>query len=736
MSQTNRLQAKVLNLLVVLAMVISLSVLVVSPVAAQEEFNPTPEYSGCHLDVAVNTYIKTEAGDFIPEDSFSPGECFYVNAVVGNDGNGTAVGPITATISWSDWGQADSALILASGEGNCTKTWAGDLTGSSPPGLNPMADFWWKVCCTSPNGPNQIRVDVTAAQSCDQTFPVSGYTWVYQMPIAVPPCLQIEIVEAPGMGNKTGHLGNYTQTMPGVVNPCTNFGIKAEITNNCDTTLYNANATIEVWGPASIVGNDPNTWSIGDLAAGETKAVAWTLHCDAPGDVGVHVKASSNGQSLDASTDFIDNPWIVHQTTQGWNAHLIGGIFFFIQDGNGIMTEHDAVVPGTYFHVVIPVINSGDADAESVEVYFTITDGPEAPCTKSYEFISASGDGSVSFNQQTGIGIATLGDIPGHSMKKATLLLHCICAGYVSVWIPEVMPTSAGWGIVKGIRGYDADTGEAIPQDNIVIPPCPEVIEQVPFTVAIENPYTCQTFEPGSIFIVKALVSNSSYFDFEDVSATVSWVGNAELVQPQDQTKSLGNLPASSQAEVTWEMQCTASGEVYISVSATLTNPALTAPSGVVNIHGVYNPAGGFVTGGGWIKSPAGAYTANPQLTGKANFGFDSKYQKGATVPTGNTEFQFQVGNLNFHSTSYQWLVVAGSRAQYKGYGTINGKGNYGFMLTAIDGQVNGGGGIDKFRIKIWDKATNTIIYDNQQGAPDTANPTTAIAGGSIVIHK
>jgi hypothetical protein len=41
-------------------------------------------------------------------------------------------------------------------------------------------------------------------------------------------------------------------------------------------------------------------------------------------------------------------------------------------------------------------------------------------------------------------------------------------------------------------------------------------------------------------------------------------------------------------------------------------------------------------------------------------------------------------------------LVIAGARAQYKGLGTVNGSGNYGFLLTAIDGQVNGGGGVDK----------------------------------------
>ena len=150
----------------------------------------------------------------------------------------------------------------------------------------------------------------------------------------------------------------------------------------------------------------------------------------------------------------------------------------------------------------------------------------------------------------------------------------------------------------------------------------------------------------------------------------------------------------------------------------------------------VYDPSGGFVTGGGWINSPAGAYTADPLLTGKATFGFVSKYQKGAKVPTGQTEFQFKLADLNFKSTSYEWLVVAGAKAQYKGSGTINGMGDYSFMLTAIDGQVSGGGGTDKFRIKIWDKATDSIVYDNQMEASDTSDPTTVIGGGSIVVHK
>ena len=48
---------------------------------------------------------------------------------------------------------------------------------------------------------------------------------------------------------------------------------------------------------------------------------------------------------------------------------------------------------------------------------------------------------------------------------------------------------------------------------------------------------------------------------------------------------------------------------------------------------------------------------------------------------------------------------------------------------------MTGGGGEDKFRIKIWDKATNAVVYDNQPADGDTANATDVIEGGSIVLH-
>jgi hypothetical protein len=152
----------------------------------------------------------------------------------------------------------------------------------------------------------------------------------------------------------------------------------------------------------------------------------------------------------------------------------------------------------------------------------------------------------------------------------------------------------------------------------------------------------------------------------------------------------------------------------------------------------IYDPEGGFVTGGGWIMSSAEACPwcdVSPEA--KANFGFVSKYKKGASEPTGQTEFQFKAGDLNFHSDSYDWLVIAGANAKYKGLGTVNGGGNYGFMLTATDAALTPSTDVDLFRIQIWDKDDHDeTVYDNKMGESDDGYAGTEIGGGNIKIHK
>ncbi|MFC1871065.1 right-handed parallel beta-helix repeat-containing protein [Chloroflexota bacterium] len=138
----------------------------------------------------------------------------------------------------------------------------------------------------------------------------------------------------------------------------------------------------------------------------------------------------------------------------------------------------------------------------------------------------------------------------------------------------------------------------------------------------------------------------------------------------------------------------------------------------------VYDPSDGFVTGGGWIESPSNGDYQYMGVGGKATFGFVSKYNKKTELAEGNTEFMFKAGNLNFHSNDYEWLVVNknDSRAQFKGTGTINGEGEFKFMLWASDGEQ------DTFRIKIWEEnGAEVVVYDN--GVDQV------IGGGSIVVH-
>jgi len=165
-------------------------------------------------------------------------------------------------------------------------------------------------------------------------------------------------------------------------------------------------------------------------------------------------------------------------------------------------------------------------------------------------------------------------------------------------------------------------------------------------------------------------------------------------------------------------------------ITLTVTDKDGASGSSVYRFVVVYDPGAGFVTGGGWINSPQGAYAPNPSVTNKVNFGFVSKYQTGSAIPSGQTEFNFSAAGMNFHSERYEWLVVAGAKAQYKGMGTINGAGNYEFLVTVVDGDITGGA--DRFRIRIWDAAG--VVYDSQPGQAEDAEPS-AIEKGSIVIH-
>lgn len=148
----------------------------------------------------------------------------------------------------------------------------------------------------------------------------------------------------------------------------------------------------------------------------------------------------------------------------------------------------------------------------------------------------------------------------------------------------------------------------------------------------------------------------------------------------------------------------------------------------------VYDPSGSFATGGGWIGYDGAACPgACAAAAGVGKFGFVAKYLKGATVPTGNTELEFDAGTKVFASTGYDWLVAAGAAARLQGTGVINGAGDYAFLLVAVDGSPDG------FRIQITDRVTGEVVFDNQMGADEAGLSTTALdkvsGNGSIMLH-
>ncbi len=411
--------------------------------------------------------------------------------------------------------------------------------------------------------------------------------------------------------------------------------------------------------------------------------------------------------------------------------------------------------PGTYAVVAGfagATVNGTTYDASSSQAgSFTITPAPTTLALTPTSGASASYSGTAPIT-------ATLTDSNGNGLVQRSVVFTITGGGttYTKAAITDYLGRAALGTLLLPAGSYSV-TAMFGGVDN------PLKVVQDSSTVTEADPdYLSSTASPTALSIAPEQATISYSGDAIDaigttvqLTATVARVDDTflnDLSQAQVQFTALdstGSVVAKTTTSVSANgiaaatFPGTLGAGVYV-VSATVVGSYFTsAPA--TSLLAVYDPSAGFVSGGGWIASPPGACllstcSADGSTAGKAAFGFVARYQKGANVPSGDTQFQFQAGNLDFHSSTYQWLVISGSRAQFKGTGTINGQGNYGFLLTAIDGDMNGQAqspGDDAFRIKIWDNANNgAIVYDNKMGESNTGNAATPLGGGNIIIHQ
>ena len=394
-------------------------------------------------------------------------------------------------------------------------------------------------------------------------------------------------------------------------------------------------------------------------------------------------------------------------------------------NGTGAFAPGTAVSSGTFPEYLLLAHLNGDlyadlvvtdGNAGAVSVFFGASSSLQAGPSFASGATSAgiavadySGDGALD------LAIANYGE-PGSS----NIAVH-LGDGSGNFSAPRTF-ASGGIGPYRMVAGdYNGDglTDLAISHDqsNVIGILLDNNVSNTPPDATLSGPA-----DPVPVSVAVELTING--IDADVTTLAVNW-GDGTTTAP-------AYANGSSTATHTYE-----STGVYV-VSVALTDACGATGSADFRYVVVYDPTAGFVTGGGSIASPPGAYPADEDLIGKATFGFVSKYLKGQIEPNGSTQFEFSLADLHFKSSTYDWLVISKDKAQFKGSGTVNGAGNYGFLLSAVDAQLSSTPGADKFRIKIWNKdilGDENVVYDNQPGAEETAEATTDLSSGSIVIH-
>lgn len=208
------------------------------------------------------------------------------------------------------------------------------------------------------------------------------------------------------------------------------------------------------------------------------------------------------------------------------------------------------------------------------------------------------------------------------------------------------------------------------------------------------GPVTGDAAQAGSGLSVEAGFTDDDEVDTH--TATIAW---------GDGTTTAGTVAeADGSGTVTGTHAYAAAGFYTVTVSVSDGVNTSTSSGTVV----VYDAAAGFVSGGGWFGSPAGAIVSDPGFSGKARFTVDVEYAAGASTPTGMFTLAFDNHPFRIDATSFEWLVVVGNKATFAGPATVPGVDDARVEVTVVDG----GKKADTIRVVVRDGA-GALAYDS-----------------------
>ena len=112
----------------------------------------------------------------------------------------------------------------------------------------------------------------------------------------------------------------------------------------------------------------------------------------------------------------------------------------------------------------------------------------------------------------------------------------------------------------------------------------------------------------------------------------------------------------------------------------------------------------------GWFDSEPGSYLADPTISGPLYFNMNLHNINHPNSAQGVVKIKFPPANINLIGNRLECLLVEEDVITVRGEGKNIGKGEYGFLVTAVDGGSSG----DLIKITIWDKLDgDKVIYDN-----------------------